>query len=132
MSVLLVLFRNAAVFDGLLRVFLHVVHFCIRYHASRGNRMPNMVSKGYSAASYLPSTAISPRFTILRTNDVAMEPSANPEKAGRQHRSLSLDCPCEAIFRGLTTFHFSFHFFSRLIFAELQPVRSPVPEHPID
>ena len=58
--VLFILFRYAAVLDGLLCVFLHVVQFRVRYDAGRSYRVAHMFSKSDFRAPHLPSAAVSP------------------------------------------------------------------------
>jgi len=57
-SMLFILFGDAAILDGLLSVFLHVVQFRIRYNAGRGHRVADVICQGDFIASYLPSAAI--------------------------------------------------------------------------
>src|SRR5437763_13332311 len=58
MSVLSITLFHAAVLRCFFRVFLHVVHFCIRDNSGCSHRMTHMLGESHSAAPHLPGASV--------------------------------------------------------------------------
>jgi hypothetical protein len=57
-SMFFIALLHSAIGCSVLRVFLHIVHLCVRDGASGPYRMPHMLRQRYTVAAYLPGAAI--------------------------------------------------------------------------